>query len=226
MPRRKRSRATSHIPPSYVELFRKIQAVVIEAHVRWLTFRELFATSQRRVDLLNECAGPFFVIVHNALLGDIQRAVCKLSDPAESCGRSNLSLAQMQQHVEQVGNKAVAAKCRRLLARIQRLAKRFRYRRHKTLAHLDLATALGAKGQRLPKISCKAIEDTLLSIRSYLNAIEVHYDDTETAYGSPIIHAGAAALTAALRAGLRYQELVRAGGIPAMDWRSSAWADA
>lgn len=226
MPRTRRSRTKSHVPLSYVKLFRELQKFVSEMHVRWLTYRELFGESQKRIDLLNECAGPFFVIVHNALLADVQLALCKLSDPPASCGRSNLSLTKMQQHVEQGGNKAVAAKCRRLLVKIQRLAKTFRYRRHKILAHLDLATALGTTKQRLPKISRKAIEETLLAIRSYLNAIEMHYDNAETAYESPIIHEGATALIATLRAGLRYHELVRAGEISVWDWRSSAWADA
>ena len=78
----------------------------------------------------------------------------------------------------------------------------------------------------LPGVSRQMIEDALISVRTYLNAIELHYRNSEVGYEHFIMTSDGEALLATLRAGLRYEELVQEQKIPFGDWRSGKWHDA
>jgi hypothetical protein len=70
------------------------------------------------------------------------------------------------------------------------------------------------------------IEDALGTVRRYLNAVELHYNDSEWGYEHFIMNSDGETLIATLRAGLRYEELVRDEKVPYDDWRQSKWHDA
>lgn len=215
----------TRIPPAIHMVFTRLKEVVIEIHFRWLTYRELFTVSEARVDLLNECAGPFFVIIHELLLAEVQLDVCKLIERARSGKHENLSLEQLQERLTVNGDSSLAQQCSQFLAQIQMHAAHFRDRRNKKLAHIDLTTALGAALTPLAGGTRKAIEDTLRAVRTYMNAIENHYDGAETGYEHSLIHEGATALVARLQDSRRYHEHIRTGRLPVDDWRHGCRAD-
>ena len=70
------------------------------------------------------------------------------------------------------------------------------------------------------------VEDALLTIRTYLNAIELHYNNSEWGYEHFIMTSDGDALVATLRAGLRYEELVQERKLPYDDWQHGMWHDA
>jgi|GEM_PF-3329175 len=70
------------------------------------------------------------------------------------------------------------------------------------------------------------VEDALLTIRTYLNTIEAHYNDSELGYEHFVMTSDGEALVATLRAGQRYEELVQERQIPFDDWRKGKWHDA
>jgi hypothetical protein len=37
----------------------------------WIVYGQLFTESERRIELLNECASAFFYIVQDVLLGEV-----------------------------------------------------------------------------------------------------------------------------------------------------------
>jgi len=216
----------SKIPPAIIQIYDELRSEITWLHGRWLTYRELFADSERRIDLLNESAGTFFYIIQDVLLDEVQICLSKLTDPASTGKHENLSLEQLQSKLEQHGDLALATKCRGVLNTIHTQCQVFRVRRHKELAHLDLPTALKQLPQPIPGVSRQMIEDAMLSVRDYMNAIEAHYNDSEWGYEHFIMGNGAGALVATLRAGLRYEELVQERGIPLDDWRKGKWSDA
>jgi hypothetical protein len=226
MVRRKRRAGCRRIPKQCAKVFDKVRSAAIEAHIRWLTYRALFAVSPKRIELLNASGGVFFHITQAVLLADVQLAICKLTDPPSTGKRENLSIPRLQRLLVESGDKAIARRGARLVKSIERQCKRFRDRRNKTLAHIDLGMALGGTRKRLPGVSRQKIEDALSSIRSYLNAIQEHYCDSETAYASPIVLQGAEALVGVLKAGERYGEHLRAGRFSPTDFRQGEWADA
>lgn len=199
----------SKVPHAFAAIYDELRSEVTWMHGRWLTYRELYAESPARIELLNECAATFFYIIEDVLLDEVQVALSKLTDPAQSGRYENLSLEQLQAQLEKHGDPGLATACRGTLDTIHAQCKVFRVRRHKRLAHLDLATSLKTLPQPLPGVSRKMIEDALFSVRKYLNAIEMHYNDAEWGYEDFILNNGSVALLAVLRAGLRYETCAR-----------------
>jgi hypothetical protein len=218
--------SSSKVPPQFIAIYDELRSEITWLHGRWLTYRELFAEDAERIDFLNECAGTFFYIIQDVLLDEVQVCLSKLTDPANSGKHENLSLEQLQAQLQRHGDPALAVKCRTVLDKIHSQCDVFRVRRHKTLAHLDLPTALNQLAQPLPGVSRQMIEDALESTRAYMNSIEAHYNDSEWGYDHFILNQGSGALLATLRAGMRYEELVQSRVIPHDDWRKGKWSNA
>jgi len=216
----------SFVPSQFLAVYDELRSEITWMHGRWLTYRELFAVSSRRIELLNESAGAFFYIIQDVLLDEVQVCLSKLTDPASSGKHENLSLEQLQSQLQEYGEANLAVKCRAILDTILGQCEVFRVRRHKTLAHLDLPTALNRLPHPLPGVSRQMIENALESVRNYMNAIEAHYNESEWGYEDFILNDGSEALLATLRAGIRYEELVQARVLPFDDLRKSKWSDA
>jgi hypothetical protein len=216
----------SKIPAQFIAIYDELRSEITWLHGRWLTHRELFAESPKRIELLNEAAGTFFYIIQEVLLDEVQVCLSKLTDPASSGKHDNLSLEQLQWQLNNHGDPALTARCRLLLDKIHSQCQVFRVRRHKTLAHLDLPTAMKQLPQPLPGVSRQMIGDALETVRDYMNAIEAHYNDSEWGYEHFILNHGSGALLATLRAGLRYEELVQERTLSFDDWRKGKWSDA
>ncbi len=195
----------SNIPPDIREVFDKLQIEITWLHARWQLYRQLFGHSERQIELLNEAAGAAFYLINDVLIDEVQVSLSKLTDPASSRGFDNLSLCQLQERMEAQGQSQLATDLRVLLDDLQNRCEAFRVRRNKRLAHLDLAVALGTATTPLPGVSRQMIEDALAVVRSYMNSIQGHYDDSEFAYTHFISHGDGEALVHYLKAGLRYE---------------------
>jgi hypothetical protein len=216
------------IPLQISELYDLLQTEVVWMHGRWACYRQLFAASDRRIDLLNECASAFFFIIQDVLLDEIQVSLSKLTDPASSLGGKypNLSLEQLQAQLDAHGDAHLAAANRKTLDLLHTQCQVFREWRNKKLAHLDLATAKKSSPNPIPGVSRQMIEDALKTLREYLNAIEAHYNDSEMGYEQFLMSSDGDALVGVLREGLRYEELMKEGKVPFDDWRQGKWHDA
>jgi len=102
----------SKVPSAIAPVYDELRSEITWLHGRWLTYRELFAESPRRIELLNEVAGTFFYIIQEVLLDEVQVCLSKLTDPATSGKHENLSLEQLQAKLEGHGDSVLATKCR------------------------------------------------------------------------------------------------------------------
>lgn len=211
------------LPAEIEEVFSVLKEETSWLHGRWMCYRQLFGTSERRVDLLNECAGTFFFFVHDVLLQNVQVSLSKFTDPAKSGKFENLSLWQLQTRLEIHGDAKLAAEAKQILGSLMNQCAPFRERRNKRLAHSDLLTSLISGATPLPGVTRQMIEDALSSVREYLNIIDAHYNASETLYESFNLSTNGNALIAVLKNGLRYQELVSNGTIPREDWFEGKW---
>ena len=214
------------IPERINEVYEELKTEITWLHGRWIIYRQLFAESEKRIDLLNECASTFFYILQDLLLGEVQVSLSKLDDPAKSGKFDNLSLEQLQARIELHGEKSLEAKTRSILAKIHLKCRPFRAWRNKRLAHLDLTTAMKSSPDPLPGISRQMIEDALADVRMFMNTIEMHYNDSEYGYEHFIMNSDGEALIAILRFGLRYEELEKERKISYDDWHHGKWHDA
>jgi hypothetical protein len=132
----------SQLPPAIGEVFEELNYQINWLHAKWIVYRQLFGYSERRIELLNECASACFRILHDALIGEIHVTLCKLTDPANSRKDENLSLEQLQKRLEAQSKDDLVNNLRTLLDDLKRKCEPIRLRRHKQLAHLDLNIAL------------------------------------------------------------------------------------
>lgn len=215
------------MPIEVSSVYDELRSEVTWLHARWICYRQLFAHSPKRIDLLNEAASTFFFIVQDVLLHEVQVTLSKLTDPARNGKNENLSLEQLQERLAAHTSPDLVATCKSELDRLHEQCKPFRARRNKKLAHLDLQVALRTPATPLPDVSRQMIEDALLTLRTYLNAIEGYFNDSEWGYEHFIMASSDGdALLAILRAGLRYEELAQERKLPCTDWREGKWHDA
>ena len=214
------------IPANIEDIYQELQGEILWLHGRWIIYRQLFAQSEKRLDLLNACGASFFYVIEEVLHGDVLLSLCKLTDPASTRTRAgnfdNLSLQQLHQQVEAV-EPHLAARLKKLLDTLDDKCRDFRAWRNKRLAHADLVTAMQSGVHPLPGISRQMIEDALTLIREYMNTIEGHYCNNRVAYNLFIMNKDGHALVSILIDGLRYRELQGERKIPYDDWSQNQW---
>ena len=219
-------RTMTTIPNSVAEVYNELKSEVTWLHGRWICYRQLFAESARRIEMLNECAFAFFYVIQDVLLGEILVCLSKLTDPAMSGKHDNLSLEQLQTRLEIHGDKALALQTRSILDSLHVKYIPFRKWRNKQLAHLDLSTSMKSSANPLPDVSREMIEEALSLLRNFMNKIEMHYCDSEMGYEHFIMSSDGDALLGILRYGLRYEELLKDGVVSYDDWHRGKWHDA
>lgn len=216
----------TQIPTDIDEIFQELKKEITWLHGHWIIYQQLFAHSEKRIALLNECASTFFYFIQELLLGEIKVVLCKLTDPANSGRCDNLSLEQLQKRIEQHGDRKLTDNSKKLLDDLQNKCKDFRLHRNKRLAHIDLSIAMKGSLNPLPIISRQMIEEALKSTRDYMNSIEVHYLQKETGYEHFIMQADGEALISMLKYGLRYEEILKERKVSMADWHEGRWKDA
>lgn len=216
----------NQIPSRIDEIFQELKSEITWLHARWIIYRQLFGHSEKRIDLLNECASVFFYITQEVLLGEVLITITKLTDRARSMNQDNLSLGQLQSRIEAQGETQLAATLRSVLEKLNNKCHPFRLHRNKRLAHLDLITAMRSSLNPLPGISREMVEETLELVRDYMNTIERHYTQNETGYQHFIMSSDGDALVTMLKYGLRYDVLSSDQRISWEDWNEAEWKDA
>lgn len=209
--------------PELDDVWRAIDYEVVWLHGRWAIYRQLYGTSEARVDILNRSAGTFSRMLQDVLLDDVQLGLAKLGDPATSRIRGatvqNMTLPNLCQLVIATG--ALAAELPSLLAAYDAACIETRERRNKRIAHFDLATML-ASTVPLRAPSRAKIETALDALRCVMNRISLHFTGTQTAYDLIVLDNDGSSLIATLKRGIRYRELVAAGTIPSDDLAKSS----
>ena len=180
--------------------------------------------------MLNEVASALFYVIQNLLQDEVQLALSKLTDRARTKTRTGsieyLSLEQLQERVEAVGDKRLSDELRVILKKLKTECATCRIRRDKQLAHLDLDTSLQKISTVLPKVTIEMINSALGLVREYMNKLEAFYTESETAYEHFIMHSDGEALASMLSRGMRYEELQQTGQVSWDDFRQSKWYDA
>lgn len=219
------------IPKDVDKVYEELKTEITWLHGRWIVYRQIFAKSEKRIDLLNECASVFFYIIQEVLIGDVLISLSKLTDRARSGRFDNLSLEQLWALLDAHGDQTLAAQTlaaqtRSVLDTLHTKCEPFRKWRNKRLTHLDLATVMKCSPDPLPDISNQLIEEAFALIRAFMNKIEGCYGDSEVGYENFSMHSDGEALVAMLRYGLRYEELVKEGTKSYDDCHHGKWHDA
>jgi hypothetical protein len=121
--------------------------------LKWQQYGELFGTSSKRIDLLNEAAPSFFHVVQDALWDDLLIHISRLTDGPKSRGRENLTFAVLPDLIEAKFQPEI----RHLVDQAITSAAFARDWRNRRIAHHDLQLALGGSAEPLSHASRLAV---------------------------------------------------------------------
>jgi hypothetical protein len=83
------------IPAPVAEVYHPLQQELLNIHVKWQLFRQLFGTDPDRIELLNCCAGVLFGTVQEVMYDDVVLSLFRLADEPGSGQRKNLTLDRL-----------------------------------------------------------------------------------------------------------------------------------
>lgn len=205
------------MPETLRPIWEALYNEVLAAHMRWIFFRQLFAESEERINVLNAAASTFFGVIQSILLNDVQLTLSKLADRALTNGKANATLERLVKVMATSSEQPLMEKLNQLLIAYRASCERITHRRNTQIAHYDHATLLeqyegGSTAPLGP--SRREIEEALAALRCFMEPAEIYLTARPTAYQEVFCQADGEALVSVLQKGLRYQELQRNGVIP------------
>ncbi len=210
-------------PKKLAPLFERIESEVNLLHAYWNTYKELFGTSKKRIDLLNESASWFSYVIQNVLIDAVQLALTKLADPVKTCGKKNMSLKLICEIVKELKEIELSENLEESLSRFKTKSEILILHRNKRITHYDYSTHVDKSNEPLPGVSRAMIEDALKELRYFLNEVKRFFTGVETRYEYIKTVTGGDALIEVLKRGLRYEELWKEGKIDIMDIQKSKY---
>lgn len=155
----------------YSELWQEVAWI----HSNWTHYLELFGTKPSRIELLNSVAPSFFRTVQDTLFEAVLLHLTRLTDPAETAKKTNLSLRHL---AELAVNDGVGLGIEELTAKAVHATEFARDWRNRRLAHRDLGLAMGEPVEPLASASRLAVKEALITIVDVLNAVSSRYTDS------------------------------------------------
>jgi AbiU2 len=153
-------------------------------HVKWNLYRQLYATSPERVEILNRAASHFFGVLRRALVDDIAMHVARLTDPATIRGRQNLTIRRLPPLVPD----ALKAETKDLASAAMKACDSVRVWRNRRIAHIDLEWV--TSHDPLPGVTFGQLGAAVESLCAVLHRLEQHYWQTSTMYADVITPSG------------------------------------
>lgn len=173
-------------------LYRKL----VELHIIWQQYRQLFGTDAETIQLVNRTAGLFFKIVQDVLWDSVLLGVSRMTDPAATGKNKNLTVFCLLPLIEDdVLRTEVEELCEEALIH----AKFAREHRNKRIAHQDHNYHMDRSSHQLSGVSRALVENMLSSLRKVLNRIDHHFRNTTVMYQDFIDESGARVLVNKLK---------------------------
>ena len=151
-------------------LLEEIEQDVFRLTHIWETFRCLFATDKKHVDVMN--AGGFFVMLQHLLFDDAILRVSKLTDPPRNRHQESMSLERLLRATEwQTSDPVKWHRYRSRLDNVEAACKPCRDHRNKRVSHKALELFTNAISIHDPMM--KMIDDARESIHRFLHDIRI-----------------------------------------------------
>jgi len=186
---------------SFHELSRKL----IELHVVWQQYRQLFGDGPETVHLLNRTSGLFFKIVQDELWDSVLLGISRMTDPPQTGKRKNLTVQSLPALIDDSTLRSeIQALCDKALAS----AAFAREHRNKRIAHQDHDYLSKRGSNPLNGVSRASMEEMLAALRSVLNRLNNYFRDSTIMYEDFVDESGARLLIHKLK---KLERLSRTG---------------
>src|SRR5690606_11628839 len=183
----------------FFALYRKL----VELHIVWQQYRQLFGADSETIKLLNRTAGLFFKIVQDELWDSVLLGVSRMTDPPATGRNKNLTILSLPPLIE---DDALRAEVEKLGEEALNHAKIAREHRNKHIAHQDQGYLTDRSSHPLSGVNRALVEHMLDSLRNVLNRIDLHFRDTTVMYQDFVDESGARVLIHKLRRMERFME--------------------
>jgi hypothetical protein len=190
-------------------------------HGRWRMYRQLYGTSEARVDALNRVAPTFFATLQNVLVDEVQLTLSRLADPARTGRRENLTLATLLETLETLDVAFLTDELRSKLEAYREACEAIIRRRNTRIAHYDRNTHVSAGEGPLDGPSRAEIETALDRLRAFMRLVYQHFESSDMRYDLFVMHDDAESVLRTVSQALRYQELQESGQISDDDLMTS-----
>lgn len=183
--------------------FAELWQEVAYLHSKWLEYVELYGSKPSRIDLLNQAAPAFFRIVQDVLWEDMLLHLARLTDPIRSgAGKENLTVRNLPALISDPATKRTVAE---LVEQLMCKTQFCRDLRNQHIAHRDLHLATREPSVPLSSGSRKQLSEALRDLTSILNAVQSHFENSETCFRLGRKSRGAVSLLYVLAYGLKAQ---------------------
>lgn len=151
-----------NLPEQLKEPFSFLRTDVLALKYEYEFYIGLFANEQN-TKLFSEVARPVFNIIYHALLDRLIMAICRLSDPEKTMGKTNLSLVILVNYVPELDTP---------VCDFQNLCKPVREIRKKRIGHRDYESSINPLTDPIPGISFSTMNQI---INSAINILKIAY---------------------------------------------------
>lgn len=169
---------------------------LIELHIVWQQYQQLFGTDEETVELLNRTAGLFFKVTQDELWDSVLLGISRMTDPPETRGKKNLTIHSLPLLID---DPTLREELEELCQGALEDASFAREHRNKRIAHQDHGYATDREVNGLSGISRERVNAMLTSIGKVLNRLDLHFKDSTTFYDDFIDSSGARVLISKLR---------------------------
>lgn len=163
------------LPESVRAIFQGLYEDLVSLHGKWQFYLDLF-NDPETVELLNAVAMGSFQMIEESLRSDMTMSICRLTDPAQSCGKDNLSVNVLVDKLRHIPELAT------LSQKFHDSCKPVRDYRNKRVGHNDLRAALKPRADPLPNVTRVDIEDILASGAKLINHVYHFYVNGELSF--------------------------------------------
>lgn len=209
----------SRLPADVGPLYHALYNALTTTYLSWMIFKDLFAKSKQRVDLLNRTASTLFLVISETLRRDVLVAIARMTDSAVT-GRDqrNATVAVLIEEVIPHLNETEAAALTEDGLKLREICEPIRTRRNKTLAHADRLVAVESPDAPiLPGVTMAMVDAALHAIARTLNRVSAAFG-LGTAMYEDVIHSGGVdALIYRLRDAELFGEARRCSDMEPMD---------
>jgi hypothetical protein len=162
--------------PQLGPIYNALTNELVWLHGKWSQYRQLFAVSDKRIDLLNQTAGYFFGVIQITMFDDVLLHLARLTDPCESRkGKEIVGNLTLRQLPEFASDPTIKANLADLVDKAHAACTVARDWRNRRIAHSDLTLALATSKDPLDGVSRADVEKALEAFRKALNLVEGHY---------------------------------------------------
>jgi hypothetical protein len=171
--------------------FWQLHKKLIELHIVWQQYRQLYGTDSETIELLNRTAGLLFKLMQDQLWDSVLLAISRMTDPPATGKKKNLTIQSLPALIQDI---ILKAELEGLCAAAVAQAEFAREHRNKRIAHQDHDYAHDPVANPLNGISRERVETMLKTLRAVLNRLNNHYKDSTTMYEDFIDESGARVL--------------------------------